>query len=310
MRFARLLPAFKLRRFMLLQVFSFLCLLGMTAQSAPPKEPFVSYSFNLLPDTRGTLNARGSIGLNWTAWLSSDLSAFTDNYTNSLDTASDVSTVVSSGRTIALTILRVDDDLLWTLLKKKLEFIKFSAGIRGAYDWTEQKQYGYDPSQALPVFYIDESVKTVLRPLQSYSLGFKLGPVLVGGKFESTIYWSTEAITSTHFTSAMTAAPAAVAIEYDGGETLAGGDLEVNLRVVNVIGGVEYYRHIMTDGTKANTSMSETWTYRGALQLSFLHLAGGSPVIGASFVNKSDYFVIQDKNIVTSTVRLEVGLRY
>jgi len=280
------------------------------SQQSRGDDSILTYGFNILPDTGGTLNARADIGGNWTPWLSSNIAAFTDNYTSSFETATDVSTVVSNGLAAALTVFRIDEDLLWLVLKKKLEFLEFSAGIAGAYDWTEQQQYGYDPSLTVPLFYIDESIKTVLRPLQSYSLGFRLGPVAISGKFESTIYWSTETVVSSHFTSAMSAAPDPAAIEYQGGETLAGGNLELDLRIVRVIGGVEYYRHIMTDGTKANTSMSDTWTYRGALLLSFLKLAGGSPLIGASLVNKSDYFVTRDDYIDTSTIRLEIGLRY
>jgi len=285
-------------------------IVGAGAQDTQEKPSTITYAFNLMPDTNGTLNARIDLGARWTPWIESGIAAFTDNYSQPFDTDTDVSTIISNGKALELTILRVDEDLLWLLLKKPLDFLEFSAGIIGAYNLTEQQQYGYDPSNAAPLFYLDESIKSVLRPLQSYSLGVRLGPVALSGIFESTLYWSTETITSSHFTSDMAVAPEPGTITYSGGDTRVGGEAEVDLRVARIIGGLEYYSHVMTDGTMANTSKSETWTFRGAVLLSFLQLAGGSPLIGASIVNKSDYFVVRDENIDTSNIRLEIGLRY
>lgn len=284
--------------------------LPASAQDAAPKQPFLNYGINLLPDTGGTLNVRASADLNWLPWLSSSVEIGTDNYTETFDLADDVSTLVSSGRSARLALVRIDEDVLG-LLGLRLPFLRFSAGLVGAWDWIGQERYGYDPATApSTVFYIDESAKTSLRPLQSYSLGLVLGPVSLSGRFESTIYWSPERVSASHYDSTMPSAPAAVATDYVGGDTLAGADLELDLRVVSLIGGFEYYRHVMTDFTVAGTNMSETTTYRGALLLSFIKLGSGSPLVGAGLVRKNDYFPAADANVESSAVRLELGFRY
>ncbi|MFA6506527.1 MAG: hypothetical protein WCT14_10530, partial [Treponemataceae bacterium] len=239
-----------------------------------------TYNFMLSPDTAGTLNGRFDLGYAWTPWLSSGASAYTDNYSQTIDTASDVSTLTSTGRTVSVTPLRINQNLLWRLLGTELSFLEFSAGVVGVLDWTTQKQYGYDPSQASPLFYLDSTDKTSLRPIQSYTLGLQFGPIDLSGKFESTIIWANETVKSSRFSSDMASPPAATTITYYGGDTLIGGSLVLDLGIIKPIGNFQYFLHVMTDGTAKNTFKSETYTYGGSIVLSFIKVSGGSPVIG------------------------------
>lgn len=270
----------------------------------------LTYGFNLLPDTYGTLNARLDLGVRWTDWLSSGVAAYTDNYVRPMESDADISTLESSGSSLELTALRIDQDLLWRLIRKRLDFVELSAGLVGAYSVTEQSRYGYDPSGSAPVFYIEDSRRSILRPLQSYSLGLRLGPARLTGAFESTVYWSAETVASSRFTSEMAEAPTPISLEYKGGDTKVSGELELDLRAVVVLGGVQFYRHVMTAGTASTTSQSDSWSYRGAVVLSFLKLAGGCPLVGASWVVKDEYFVAGDENLASTALRLELGLRY
>jgi hypothetical protein len=281
----------------------------LLAEEPSPENNFLTYDFSLSPDVSGNLNGRINLGLNWMPWLLTEIEAYTDDYSQNSNTDTDVSTLVSTDRAARLTALRINQDLLWLLIGTRLDFLQFSAGVIGVYDWTTQSQYGYDPSQPVPLFYLDTTDKTSLRFLHSYTLGVKLGPFSVTGGFESTIIWSNEGVISSHFTSGMAAAPQPTTTAFQGGDTLASGNASLDLGFLQVLAGFRYFLHIMTDGTAANTFKSETYTYSGSIALSFLKLAGGSPVVGASWVQKRDFIVASRETVENGSFRIDIGFR-
>jgi hypothetical protein len=270
---------------------------------------FFTFDFSLSPDAAGNLNGRVDLGLNWMPGLLTGFEAYIDNYSKTFDTSTDVSTLVSAERAVRFTAMRIDQDLLWLLLGTRLDFLEASAGIVGYGGWATQNQYGYDPSQPSPEFYLDSSDTLSLRLLQSYTLGFRLGPVSARGKFESTIIWGSENVTSSHFTSIMAAAPEPTRIDYLGGDTLAGGEADLDLGFLKIVGGFEYFLHLITDGTVANTFRSETFTYSGSLILSVLKFLGGSPVIGASWVQREDFIVVSRQTVSNGTLKFNIGFK-
>jgi hypothetical protein len=301
----------KIPKVMGLGIYLLVLALSMFADIPVSAKSQFTYNFILAPDMSGNLNGRIDLGYSWNPWLFSGAAGYTDNYVQSFNTSTDISSLNSSSRAASLTALKVNQDLLWLLVGKELDFLSFSAGLVGIYDVTSQKQYGYDPTTLpSPVFYLDSTEKTSLRPIQSYTLGLNFGPLALGGKFESTIVWAREKVTSSHFLSSMASPPTATTISYNGGDTLAGGSLSLDLKAIRLIGSFEYFLHVMTDGTTAHTFKSDTYTYGASAVLTFMKLSGGSPVIGVSAVNKLDYIVASKKSISNDAIRFEFGLRY
>ena len=151
---------------------------------------------------------------------------------------------------------------------------------------------------------------TILKPLQRYRLGLDFGFLKIAGLFQSTLYWTNEDVTTNHYTSIMTEEAVPTSKTYFGGDTLAGGDLELDLRYVKLLGNYEYYLHVMTDKTKSGTSQTETHTVGGALVLSFLKITGGSPLLGLDWVRKIDFLVATRETITVDMIRLNFGIRY
>jgi hypothetical protein len=274
------------------------------AQGAGP----FSYSLSLSPSLDGTVNARIDLGMRWLPWLSSALMAQTDDSVVAREDSAGASTLITKAKSVSLTALKVDQELLWGILGTRLDFLEFSVGIVGAYDLIEQSGYGY-PLPLPGDFFLESSRTSRLRPLQSYALGLRLGPLSVNGFFQSTVYWSTETVTSSSFDSGMGSVPSPASIDYQGGDTYAGGELGFDMGFAALDAGFAYYRHVMTDGTVANTSMDQEYRISGGVKLSFIEVGGGNPYLGMSYVIRDVYWVAQDANVKSESMRFMLGVR-
>ena len=221
------------RGFMVIALLIALALPMLAAEEDAPSP--LSYSLSFVPGLDGSINIRAGLDYRWLSWMSSGILFYTDNYVRTNDTAQDVSTLSSTGRTAMLTLIELNQDLVWQLLKFRLDWLDFSAALVGGYNYIAQEEYGYDPSSSPVLFYLNESTATILKPLQRYRLGLDFGFLKIAGLFQSTLYWTNEDVTTNHYTSIMTEEAVPTSKTYFGGDTLAGGDLELDLRYVKLL---------------------------------------------------------------------------
>jgi hypothetical protein len=260
-------------------------------------ENFFDFNFTLWPNSIGSLDGRGDISLRWLPWLGTEASVYTDNRVRVADTATDASTAKTASVTGDLYPVKINEELLWSILKKKLDWLAFSAALGARITWEKTNSYGYDPTTY--VFRIADTTGTLFTVPLRLTLGLRFPKVDFTAFFENTMPLFgmgglfptvTNYDTQTSAIDSATNALASSAIRYELTSTRWGGELGIDLRYVQPILGFENYHYTQGVGPNfLNVIGRDVNTYTGNLTLSFIKESWGSPMIGFSYVSYYDF---------------------
>jgi hypothetical protein len=289
-------------------------MLGFSTATAIALGP-LSFGIDLSPTTQGSIDGKATLALAWTPWLSSELEGSSETYSLPIERSGVTGSVSSSTRSLVLEAAKIDQDLLWAIVKKRLDFLEFSAGIAGKAAWRSTEETGYDSAGA-GFFYLEEKELRYLKPLVDFSLGLSFPPIKLSGygvltpiatyeDTDGTILNSVDAIKTPYTKSE---------IGYDG---QYGGSLSLAFGPVRPTASVDYFIH-----SGATTTYSTGSKLRYVYQhqdlsvgldfiLGFIKTGAGSPLVGGAWVTSTETAINHSElDYRKSRFRIDLGFRY